>query len=209
MVVSQSEASLQLQHRQQIYDTARLLADSNTNVCASIVPMQDNLDELRRLFYRAVNHNVYPLIGELEEAGYCTGAVYERQKISDEQLADFKTWIKDKFSWDYQVPTCPATFGAIHIDNRNHITIDCHTGAGCHWFNMSNPEPFDLGDFRNRDYRKIANEILDYRLSRIDEVRQSISGYPDLVFGGCGGNAQPLLQQYIASYDAWQASQNR
>ena len=51
MGVSKDEANLQLQHREQIYEVAvqqwdHPQAANGTNVCASIVPMRDNLDEL-------------------------------------------------------------------------------------------------------------------------------------------------------------------
>jgi len=212
MGITLDEAILQIRHRYQIYEVAanRMVdnsSDNGTNICASIVPMRDNLDELRSLIHHAIMTGVYPLIGELEEAGYCTGAVYKRQRLSESELQELKSWIRETYEWDYQLPICPATFGAIHINNRNCITVDRFTGAGCHWFDMDDPDPFDLGDFRCRDYRKIANEILDYRLERIEKVRQEIDEYPDMVFGGCGGNARPLLRQYVASYDAWHASQ--
>lgn len=213
MGVSKSEASLQIEHRQQIYQVAyRQMETANhngTNVCASIVPMRDNLDELPKLFYEAVMHNVYPLLGELEDAGYCTGKLYQQQKLTRTELANFHGWIRNKFDWDYQVPICPATFGAIHINNRNQLSVDRDTGAGCHWFNMEDPDPFELGDFRSYSYREIANLILDYRVERIEKVRFAQADYPEMVFGGCGGNARPLLQQYLESYDHWYASQFR
>lgn len=214
MGVSKDEANLQLRHREQIYEVAvqqwdHPQAANGTNVCASIVPMRDNLDELPQLFYEAIMHNVYPLLGELEEAGYCTGKLYQQQKLTYTELANFRGWIRNKFDWYYQVPLCPATFGAIHIDNHNHLTVDRCTGAGCHWFDMSNPDPFDLGDFRNYSYREIANLILDYRVEHIEKVRSAQTDYPEMVFGGCGGNARPLLRQYLESYDHWYASQCR
>lgn len=76
-------------------------------------------------------------------------------------------------------------------------------------FNMSSPDPFDLGDFRNYSYREIANLILDYRVEHIEKVRSAQTDYPEMVFGGCGGNARPLLRQYLESYDHWYASQCR
>ena len=99
------------------------------------------------------------------------------------------------------MPTCPAAIGAIHVNNRNIVTVDKFTGLSCGWFGMGDPEIHEIGDIRKMSYEEIVQSILEYRESRILSVRCAIKEYPDMVFGGCGGNAQKLLADYVALYD--------
>lgn len=170
-------------------------------VAASIVPERDNLDELMDIISECDMFGIFPLIGELEHAGHSTGNYYELHKLEDHELRTLYQQIEHRFGVQYEMPTCPATIGAIHINNRNIVTVDSFTGLSCGWFGMGDPKVHEIGDIRKMSYSEIVRAILEYRESRIADVRKAISDYPDMVFGGCGGNARKLLTDYVALYD--------
>ena len=176
--------------------------ESLASVAASIVPERDNLDELMELIAECARHGVFPLIGELENAGYAKdGNYHEQHKLQSSELQHLHQQIAERFGVDYVMPTCPATIGAIHINNRNIVTVDEFTGLSCGWFGMGDPKAHEIGDIREISYTEIVHRILEYRKLRIPEVRKAIQDYPEMVFGGCGGNARKLLADYVALYD--------
>ena len=171
-----------------------------TNIAASIVPERGNLGELMGIVDQCVSNGVFPLIGELENAGDSENEYYAEHKLSNEELADLHAQIGRRFGINYEVPFCPAAIGAIHVNNRNIVTVDKFTGLSCSWFGMSNPEPYEIGDIRKMSYDGIVRIIMAYRDARIPEVRKAIREYPEMVFGGCGGNARMLLEKYVSLY---------
>lgn len=172
-----------------------------TNIAASIVPERSNMDEIVALFGQCLCYDIFPLIGELENAGSAKGNYYEAHRLSNEELRILREKIEQQYGVKYETPICPATIGAIHINNRNIVTVDKFTGLSCGWFGLGEPEVHEIGDIREMSYDDINRAILDYRESRISAVRAALNGYPRSVFGGCGGNAQKLLAEYIALYD--------
>lgn len=172
-----------------------------TGVAASIVPERDNLNELMTIVQQCVDSGVFPLIAELENAGHSKDEYYEQHKLHDHELRTLYQQLEYRFGIQYEVPTCPATFGAIHVNNRNIVTVDEFTGLSCGWFGMGDPKVHKIGDIRAMSYDEIVRAILEYREARIPDVRRAINDYPDMVFGGCGGNARKLLADYVALYD--------
>lgn len=173
-----------------------------TNIAASIVPDHDNLCEIIDILGECKQYGIFPLIGELEDAGHAKGDYYEAHKLHDQVgLAALRQEIEYSFGIKYEIPICPAAIGAIHINNRNIVTVDEFTGLSCGWFGMGDPKVHIIGDFREMSYAEIVSAILKYRESRIPEVRKAINSYPEQVFGGCGGNAHNLLKHYLSIYD--------
>ncbi|MCR5572611.1 MAG: hypothetical protein K6F57_02450 [Candidatus Saccharibacteria bacterium] len=194
-------AALHMKNRQHLLEIASNANRGDfTNIGASIVPERDNYDEIMDIMEQCFKYAAFPLIGELENAGYSKGAYYERHKLADDELARLLHDIERRFGICYEVPFCPAAIGAIHINNHNEVTVDRFTGLSCGWFGMGDPQPMIIGDIRKMAYSEIVQAILQYRARRIPEVRQAIKGYPNMVFGGCGGNAQDLLREYTAIY---------
>lgn len=202
-------ATTHLQNRSRLQKLAKSLnawhiERTGTNfasVAASIVPERNNSDELLDIIDECEQYGIFPLIGELEHAGHATGEYYEAHKLEDYELRTLYQQIEHHFGVEYEMPTCPATIGAIHINNRNIVTVDEFTGLSCGWFGMGDPKVHAIGDIRKMPYDEIVRTILDYRESRISEVRQAIKDYPEMTFGGCGGNARRLLADYVALYD--------
>lgn len=207
--VGSERAATHLQNRSRFHRLAEWLNEwhiertgtSLAGVAASIVPERDNLDELVDLVGECLEHGIFPLIGELEHAGHASGDYYEQHKLHEHELRTLHQQIEQRFGVSYEMPICPATIGAIHINNRNIVTVDEFTGLSCGWFGMGDPKVHEIGDIRKMSYAEIVRDILEYRESRISAVRQAINDYPDMVFGGCGGNARKLLTDYVALYD--------
>lgn len=201
MGIGEKRAETQMRNTQYLFDLmAKRSSHFGTHVAASIVPDADNVLELPYLVDEAVSHNVFPLIGELENAGHSKGDYYETHKLPREELDKLHAYIFAKYGFDYVVPYCPAAIGAIHINNRNIVTVDEFTGLSCGWFGMGDPKVHEIGDIREMSYQQIVGAILDYRKSRVPAVRAAINDYPDMTFGGCGGNARDLLTAYVGLY---------
>lgn len=171
-----------------------------TNVAASIVPERDNFDELLSLIQECIESGIFPLIGELENAGDSKESYYDDHRLTDEELSSLHRQIADRFGITYKVPFCPAAIGGIHIDNHGMVTVDKLTGLSCPWFNMDDPEMVTIGSITDMCYDEIVREILKYRRERIPAVRDAITDCQKKVFGGCGGEKYELLKRYLRIY---------
>lgn len=200
--VDSTLATKHMENRQHLIELAGELGyDGVTSIGASIVPERDNYEEILDIVKHCIEHNVFPLIGELENAGYSKNEFYKQHKLTDEELTTLYRAIEQQYGINYKIPFCPAAIGAIHINNRNMVTVDTFTGLSCGWFGMGDPQPMIIGDIRQMTYEEIVRAILDYRAKRLPDVRRIIKECPNMVFGGCGGNARDLLTAYVALYD--------
>lgn len=164
-----------------------------TNICASIVPTTLNYSELPQLIEFCEKHDIFPLIGDLEDSGKGKD-VYSSLKLTDEQLIK----VKECFSSDYYIPICPSVLCGIHILFDGLIAVDRKTGLSCHWFWLEEPDIEILGKIDDYStYDDLANAIFEYRLKRISFVKKYISECSNLIFGGCGGDIGTLLKKYI------------
>ena len=167
-----------------------------TNLGASIVPTSVNYDELPFIIDWCVKNNIFPLIGQLEDAGSCS-KVYKDLEVKEEDLNKFRKFIEDTYGVNYEMPICSATISGIHVTNTNKIILDKRTGLSCPWFWLDEPQLEVIGNIENMSYEKIVKEILKYRalkLQDVENMEKNIELYP---FGGCGGNAKQLLKTYI------------
>lgn len=170
--------------------------DGITNLGASIVPTSVNYQELPLIIEYCMENGVFPLIGQLENAGTCS-RVYEELMVREEDLLKYRDYISNTYGVHYEMPICPATISGIHVTNTNKIILDKRTGMSCPWFWLDEPELEIIGDIKNMTYDEIVQKILEYRQRKMDsviEMEQHIELYP---FGGCGGNAKQLLRTYI------------
>ncbi len=170
-----------------------------TNIGASIVPSSENIKKMRFLINCCLKSGIFPMIGELENAGNCHKH-YEELKISGEELQKVKDWMLQEHGIDYQIPVCPATISGIHIDNFGQVIIDGKTGLSCSWFWMEDPEMIRLGSIDEMSYEEIVKKILEYRDSKYQEVLQMIDDVGEHPFGGCGGDVKHLLKTYTEVY---------
>lgn len=167
-----------------------------TNLGASIVPTSANYDELPYIIDYCMKNDIFPLIGQLEDAGSCS-KIFKDLEVKVEDLVKFRNYLTHKYGVAYEVPTCPATISGIHITNTNNIILDKRTGLSCPWFWLDEPQLQVVGNIQDMNYDEIVNKILEYRsskLSDVEDMEKHIELYP---FGGCGGNAKQLLKTYL------------
>ena len=167
-----------------------------TNLGASIVPTSVNYDELLYIINWCMENNIFPLIGQLEDAGSCS-KVYKELEVKEADLLKLREYISRTYGVNYEMPTCPATISGIHVTNTNNVILDKRTGLSCPWFWLDEPQIEVIGNIQNMNYDQIINRILKYRANKLDDVaymEKHIELYP---FGGCGGNAKTLLRTYL------------
>lgn len=170
-----------------------------TNLGASIVPTSVNYDEIPKIIDYSLENGIFPLIGQLENAGVCAN-IFNRLNVSEKNLKLIKKYLEQAYGIDYEIPICPATISGIHINNTNGIILDKKTGLSCPWFWLDEPMYKIIGNIQNMSYEEIVQKIIEYRILKIHEVvtmEKNIELYP---FGGCGGNAKKLLKTYIDIY---------
>ena len=155
-----------------------------------------NYDELPSIINWCMENSIFPLIGQLEDAGSCS-KVYKELEVKVEDLNKFRDFISSTYGVNYEMPTCPAAISGIHVTNTNKVILDKRTGLSCPWFWLDEPQLEVIGDIENMNYEEIVKRILKYRSLKLPEVKdmeRHVELYP---FGGCGGNAKQLLKTYI------------
>lgn len=167
-----------------------------TNLGASIVPTSVNYNELPTIIDYCMTNGIFPLIGQLEDAGSCS-KIFKDLEVKEEDLVKFRNYLSQTYGVDYEMPTCPATISGIHVTNTNNIILDKRTGLSCPWFWLDEPQLEVIGDIQSMNYDEIVNKILEYRaskLSDVEDIEKHVELYP---FGGCGGNTKQLLRTYL------------
>ena len=167
-----------------------------TNLGASIVPTSVNYNELSSIIHYCMENGIFPLIGQLEDAGSCS-KIFKDLEVKEEDLVQFRNYLSYEYGVDYEMPTCPATISGIHVANTNNIILDKRTGLSCPWFWLDEPQLEIIGNIQSMSYKEIVQKVLEYRKRKmldVIEMEKHIELYP---FGGCGGNAKTLLKTYI------------
>ncbi|MCL1902639.1 MAG: hypothetical protein FWG18_03375, partial [Alphaproteobacteria bacterium] len=189
-----------LQNYEKLADVIRV-EDGKTNVAASIVPTTRNYQECFQIIDYCMKRGIFPLIGQLEDAGKGTG-VFGELEVKDHDLLTLKNYIKEKHHIEYEIPTCPATMSGIHINTENKVIVDKKTGLSCSWFWRTDPEMTELADITKDSPKKIVANINKYRDERIPFVEKLARETQNAPFGGCGGNVKTLLNNYL---DIWKS----
>ena len=173
------------------------VTDGKTNLGASIVPNAKNQDEVFKIIDYCMKYGIYPLLGQLENAGKCV-RIFDELKVDDVKLLAMRQYIKDMYGIDYEMPICPAAISGIHITNANQVVVDEKTGLSCGWFWLINPKMIKIGNIITMSAQEITEEIINFRKSRLSNVVSIEKSLKPNPFGGCGGDAKRLLQQYIS-----------
>ena len=177
-----------------------IIRNGCTNIAASIVPNRYNKDEIPEIVSWCSEHDVFPLIAELEEAGKGE-LIFDELRLSKEELAKIKLDILLKNAEEPRVPICPAMISGIHINNSGDITVDEATGFSCHWFWLKNPAIKRIGTLTGTTkWEEYSQKIIDYRLGLTKSIVSKIDSFNDegTVFGGCGGSVRDLLLSHVA-----------
>lgn len=174
--------------------------DGMTNIGASIVPTQRNIDEIPEIVKYCKSANIFPLLGELESSGRGEEN-YSSLFVSSAQLANLKQKVEQIIECEYSIPLCAALVNGIHIANNNSITVDAESGLSCHWFWLKEPKTKKLGVLNNDSSLKaITADILQYRRNTIPNIKRYLSTNSTVggAFGGCGGDITKLFKKYLS-----------
>lgn len=185
-----------LRNYQRLTEAVRI-KDGTTNLGASIVPTSINYEELFGIIDWCMENGIFPLIGQLENAGKCAN-IFDKLQVKEEDLLDLRNYIRTKYSVEYQIPVCPATIAGIHITNTNKVIVDGRTGLSCGWFWLDEPSMISIGDIENMSIEEITEKIISYRKAKFSDVLKIERQLVHNPFGGCGGDAKTLLAQYIS-----------
>lgn len=173
------------------------ITDGTTNLGASIVPNAKNQEEVYKIVDFCMEYGIYPLLGQLENAGKCA-SIFDELKVDDNELLALRQYINDTYGTDYHMPICPATISGIHITNTNKVIVDDKTGLSCGWFWLDEPKMIEIGNIIDMSSEEITSKIIAYRKSKFADVVAIEEALKPNPFGGCGGDAKDLLQQYIS-----------
>jgi pyruvate-formate lyase-activating enzyme len=180
-------------------DLAELRCETGntTNLGVSIVPTRLNVDEVPEIAEHCVNLNLFPLIGQLEDAGRAKTA---RRSIglSDQEISAMRIRVSSQLHQDYIIPTCPAVIGGVHVGHGGKVIVDRFTGLSCHWFWLKEPRLQELTDISTGcEWTVCERDILKYRATRVADVEEALSEMAGFPLGGCGGNVRGLLRDYV------------
>lgn len=171
--------------------------NGTTNLGASNVPTKVNSEDVYEIIDFCMEWGIYPLLGQLEDAGNCM-QIFNELKLEPEALLNYSTYIKEKYAVDYKIPVCPATISAIHVTNENDVIVDERTGLSCSWFWLGEPKMIKIANIAEHSPEEITRRIIEYRKSRFDNVISIEKSLKPNPIGGCGGDAKELLKKYIA-----------
>lgn len=171
-----------------------------TNLGASIVPTSKNYSELRKIIDWCMENKVYPLLGQLENAGKCAH-IFDELKLQEKELLTLRDYMRTQYDVHYEIPVCPATISGVHITNTNYVIVDERTGLSCGWFWLDEPTMIVIGNILDMTLEDITTKIIAYRKSKFPAVIQMAKALKPNPFGGCGGDAKILLEQYIRISD--------
>ncbi len=168
-----------------------------TNIAASIVPTKNNLVEIPDLVQWCNDHNIFPLVAQLEYAGSAKD-VFDELVLEDKVLGELKTEINKILGEDYKVPFCPAVLSGFCITYNNEIVIDHRTGLSCHSFWLEDPQRDvvcnNISELLSVD--DITRKVISARAERYEEFCKKSEEYQFDVLGGCGGNKKDIFKFY-------------
>lgn len=170
--------------------------NNTVNICASIVPSTDNVNELQDIVKWCIDNGIFPLIGDLEDAGKGQ-YIYNSLKVSDSTLRELKDFILNLTGNDYTIPICPSVLFGLHINYEGYIVVDRITGLSCHWFWLTEPQIEKLSLISEHSFNDLSNMVLNYRRNQKNQLSNLLAGRNRLVFGGCGGDIIDLLTFYL------------
>lgn len=174
----------------------------STNIAASIVPTQENKEEIPNLVKWCIDRNIYPLVAQLEYAGAAKD-VYDKLVLNDNQLIDLKENIETVIKEEYRLPFCPSLVAGICITYNNEITLDHRTGLSCHSFWLEDPERDVICPnlYDGISIEEITDRLVAARIERFEEFKNNIREYCSKteIFGGCGGNKRDVFTYYFQS----------
>jgi len=191
---------------QKIYETIKLLLDagygkhcgtSYTDLAFSIVPTLLNINDIGYVVKYAKENNIFPSVGELEQAGRTLEKnSYNDLALDGKSILSLKKKVEELLWKGYTRPICPTIITGIHIDNIGNCIADSETGLNCKWFLLQEPMIKIFGNIRKDDLVILFKEVRAYRKKRFNMNGNGVRKCESIeyVFGGCGGSPQKIIQ---------------
>lgn len=180
-----------------LFEIGKKSTGNYCNIAASIVPTAKNKKELINIVKQCLDHNVFPLIGQLEYAGQAIDN-YTSLLLTKAELMEIKKQIGDYIHEEYNVPICPSVIAGIHITNDGWVSVDRRSGLSCSWFWLETPQTQKLCKVNElMSLGEADSAIINYRNSVYREMEKLVSQIEEHPFGGCGGNIKALAEEYI------------
>ena len=189
----------------QIYKTLNNLIDAGygkmegnyTDLAFSIVPTQISYDGIENVILFAKENNIFPSVGELEQAGRTLeNHHYSQLALTIEQIKALKKKV-DQLLWpNYKRPICPTIITGLHIDDVGNCVVDRDTGLNCKWFLLREPLIKIIGNFREDDLSNLYTKVREYRRWCFNNNKDAIQECEetDYTVGGCGGNPKEIIK---------------
>lgn len=188
-----------------IYETMEILLDVGygkncrkgyTDLAISIVPTKLNINDIPEVVEFAKKNNIFPSIGELEQAGrVLEEGVHTNLALNENEILSLKKKV-EKILWKgYTRPICPTIVTGLHVDNIGRYVVDLETGLNCKWFLLTEPLIKVIGDLREDGLEDVFERVKKYRRSCFDNDKIiNDCESTEYVFGGCGGSPQKIIQ---------------
>jgi hypothetical protein len=172
------------------------LDGDNTRLAFSIVPTNLNIDDIEDVFVFAMQHDIFPSIGELEQAGVAVcekrfGELDIGEKIKNLKLKMDKLW-----GGSYCRPMCPVILTGLHIDHLGNCTVDSETGLNCKWFMLKEAKMKEIATIRECSIDEIFEKVKKNKTDLFEKNFESINEYEKVehLFGGCGGSPKNIIK---------------
>jgi MoaA/NifB/PqqE/SkfB family radical SAM enzyme len=188
-----------------IYNAAMLLLNSGyrnlfdgqyTRLAFSIVPNKLSLSGIEDIVKFCNINNIFPSIGELEQAGRVILENRLDLSLTDTEIKKLKAFVDESVCENYCRPICPTIVTGLHIDNLGNCVVDEGTGLNCKWFLLKDPKTKILGNVNDTSLTMLFQKMKGYRrkcfTNNIQHIMQCES--TSYVFGGCGGNPCSIIK---------------
>ncbi len=202
MRIDSAKASLILSHFKELVALTQDNIDEfyTSGFAVQLVASLNTLYYMREVIERSLQLNI-PLA--MQES-YMTREVDDFYcRVGSAELNECLNWLIDEHAFDYRPPICPAIFSAIAIDAEDYIVVDRETGLSCTQCFLEEREIYRICKVSELPYKKIVQQILEYRLERLPVVREMVKSYQNhSVLGGCGGRLEEILKLYLQIYES-------
>jgi len=172
-------------------------SDQHTELALSIVPTQISYDGIAEVITFAKKNNVFPSLGELEQAGRALeNGFFSQLALNTKQTEALRKKVDELLWSDYKRPICPTIVTGLHIDNIGRCVVDQETGLNCKWFLLCEPLAKTIGDVKSDKISDLYTKVRQYRRWCFENNKDGVQKCEsiDYVFGGCGGNPSEIIK---------------
>ncbi|GHV09578.1 hypothetical protein FACS1894162_0380 [Bacteroidia bacterium] len=169
-----------------------------TDIAVSIVPSKLSIDGLEDVINYAKKNNIFPSIGELEQAGamLINSKNYSDLALTKEEIQTIRKQVDILVACNYTRPICPTIIAGLHIDVSGNCVVDKKTGLNCKWFLLKEPDIVNLGNIKDNDLSVLLEKVKKYRAECFTTNKDHIQELKNIryEFGGCGGSPHEVVK---------------